>query len=69
MSAVLISTKYQIVIPKDVRRDFHLTPGQKVICIAKDGIIHLIPDRPISTLRGFAKGISIEGLREKKDRY
>ena len=69
MSQVLISTKYQVVIPKDVRNGMHLKPGQKVICIAKDGIIHLIPDRPISSLRGFAKGISTKGLREKKDRY
>ena len=69
MAAVLISTKYQIVIPKEVRKDLNLKPGQKVICIAKDGVIHLIPSRPISTLRGFVKGISIEGLREKKDRY
>ena len=68
MPGVLISTKYQVVIPKEVRVDLHLKPGQKMICIAKDGVIHLIPDRPISSLRGFAKGMSIKGLREKEDR-
>ena len=68
MSATLISTKYQIVIPKEVRRDLHLKPGHKLICIAKDGVIHLIPDKPLSALRGFAKGIRREGLREKEDR-
>lgn len=68
MSAVLISTKYQIVIPKEVRVDLRLKPGQKIICIAKDGVIHLIPDRPISSLRGFVKGMSMEGLRDKTDR-
>src|SRR3989338_7739875 len=68
MSQVLVSTKYQIVIPKDVREQMHIKTGQKMSCIAIGGIIHLVPVRPISELRGMAKGISIEGLREKKDR-
>ena len=68
MSQVLISTKYQVVIPRDVRRELGLRSGQKVICIAKDGVIHLIPEKPLASLRGFAKGISAGGLREKKDR-
>ena len=68
MAQVLISTKYQVVIPKDVRRDLRLKSGQKVVCIAKDGVIHLIPDKPLQSLRGFAKGISAKGLRDKTDR-
>jgi AbrB family looped-hinge helix DNA binding protein len=68
MSEVLISTKYQVVIPKEVRRELSITSGQRVTCIAKGGIIHLIPNRPLSSLRGFAKGISLKGLRDKKDR-
>ena len=27
-----------------------------------------IPDRPLSELRGFLKGMNIDGFREKKDR-
>lgn len=68
MSQVLVSTKYQVVIPKDVRRDLNIKAGQKMSCIAINGVIHLVPYRPLSSLRGFAKGISVEGLREKKDR-
>jgi AbrB family looped-hinge helix DNA binding protein len=68
MSQTLVSTKYQIVIPRDVREDLAIKAGQKMTCIAKDGVIHLIPDKPLSALRGFAKGISRSGLREKKDR-
>ena len=68
MSEVLISTKYQVVIPKDVRRELGLKSGQKVVCIAKDGVIHLIPDKPLASLRGFARGVSTKGFREKKDR-
>ena len=68
MSQMLISTKYQVVIPKDIRRELGIKSGQKITCIVKDGIIHLIPDRPLSSLRGFAKGISKTNLREKTDR-
>ena len=68
MSQVLVSSKYQVVIPKEVRREMNIKPGQKMSCIAINGIIHLVPVKPLSELRGFAKGISIEGFREKKDR-
>ena len=68
MSQVLVSTKYQVVIPKETREQMHIKPGQKMSCIAIGGIIHLVPVRPLSELRGMAKGISIKGLREKKDR-
>ena len=69
MSQVLVSSKYQVVIPKEVRKEFNIKAGQKMSCIAINGIIHLVPVKPLSALRGFAKGISIEGFREKKDRF
>lgn len=68
MSQTLVSSKYQVVIPKDVRRELGLRSGHKITCIAKDGIIHLIPDKPLSELRGFLKNISKKDLRDKKDR-
>jgi AbrB family looped-hinge helix DNA binding protein len=68
MSQVLVSTKYQVVIPKEVRRSLNIKSGQKMSCIVINGVIHLVPSRPLSSLRGFVKGISLEGLREKKDR-
>jgi len=30
MEAVTISSKYQVVIPRDVRKQFNLKPGQKI---------------------------------------
>ncbi len=68
MAVTLVSSKYQVVIPKEVRRELGIKSGQKMACIAKNGIIYLVPDRPLASLRGFANGISIGGLREKKDR-
>ena len=68
MTQVLVSSKYQVVIPKEVRREFNIKSGQKMNCIAINGIIHLVPDKPLSAMRGFIKRVSLENLREKKDR-
>ncbi len=34
--------------------------------IEKDGVIHLIPQRPIEAMRGFIKGISAEEIRDEE---
>ena len=68
MGEVLVSTKYQVVIPKDIRREIGIKSGQKLVFIAKDGVIHLIPNKPISSLRGFLPNISVKGLRDKTSR-
>lgn len=69
MSNVLVSSKYQVVIPKEVRRELHIKSGQKMSCIITNGIIHLVPVRPFSSMRGFIPKVSLKDLREKKDRF
>jgi AbrB family looped-hinge helix DNA binding protein len=64
MQTVILSPKYQVVIPKAVRETLQLKPGQKMLVIEYDNRIELIPDREISELRGFLKGIDIEFSRE-----
>lgn len=68
MAATTISPKFQVVIPKEVRERLHLRPKQRVQVLEKGGVITLIPDVPIKSLKGFTKGILLTGLREKKDR-
>lgn len=65
MQTVTVSPKYQVVIPKNIRDALKLRPGQKMIVIEYDGRIELIPDRDISELRGFLKGIDTRVEREK----
>lgn len=57
MSVVTISSRYQVVIPKDVRERLKLRPGQKVEAIPFKGRIQLIPLTPIDEMRGFLRGI------------
>lgn len=64
MQTVTVSPKFQIVIPRNVRQSLHLRPGQKMQVIEYDGRIELIPDRDITELRGFLKGINTEFERE-----
>ena len=68
MARTRVSPKYQVVIPKDVRESMDLRVGQELQVIAKGGVITLVPERPLSSLRGFVKGIRTDGVREKKDR-
>lgn len=65
MQTVIVSPKYQVVIPKAVRETLKLKPGQRMHVIEYDNRIELIPDREISELRGFLKGIDIEFSREE----
>jgi AbrB family looped-hinge helix DNA binding protein len=67
MGVVTVSSKYQIVIPKDVREKMNLKPGQKVIVVEKDGVVHLIPEKPVKELRGFVKGVTTDKLRHEED--
>ncbi len=64
MHTVTISPKYQIVIPKTVRKALHIRPGQKMMVVEYQGRIQLIPERDIAELRGFLKGINTEFERE-----
>lgn len=64
MQTVTVSPKYQVVIPKEIRDALRLRPGQKMRVIEYDGRIEMIPDRDISELRGFIKGINTDIQRE-----
>lgn len=68
MATTTISPKFQIVIPKEVRDKLHLTPQQRLQVIEKGGVITLIPEVPLKSLRGLLKGMSKTDIREKKDR-
>ena len=61
---VTISPKFQVVIPKDIRQQLGLKPGQKVQAIGYEGRIELILVRPVAELRGFLRGLDTTIERE-----
>ena len=68
MATTTISPKFQVVIPKEVREKLHLKSGQKMTVVTKGGVVYLIPERPLSSFKGFIKRMTSSGLREDKDR-
>lgn len=68
MAYTTISSKYQVVIPKEIRERTGLRPGQKLSVIATGRGIYLVPVPTLAELRGIARGADACGLREKVDR-
>lgn len=64
MHTVTVSPKFQVVIPKEVRKALKLRPGQRMQVVEHEGRIEFIPERDLKELRGFLKGINTEFKRE-----
>jgi len=62
-----ISSKYQIVIPRAVREEFHLKPGQKLMFIPYHKSIRLVIVPPIEEALGLFRGLNSNALREEED--
>lgn len=69
MARTVVSTKFQVVIPKDIREETGLRKGQTFQVVSKGGVISLVPERPLSELKGFARRARSTGFREKLDRF
>lgn len=64
MNTVTVSPKYQVVIPRDLRRLLNIQPGQKLKARIQDDRIELIPEQPMTAARGFLTGIDTQVERE-----
>jgi len=64
MDTVTVSTKFQVVIPRSIRKSLSIKAGQKVQVILYEGHIELIPVKPVKQMRGFLKGIETTIGRE-----
>lgn len=67
MYTALVSSKYQVVIPNEVRKQFGIKPGQRIAFIPYKNILHVIIVQPIEQARGILKGMDTEGYREEED--
>jgi AbrB family looped-hinge helix DNA binding protein len=65
MSTVTVSPKYQVVIPRQVREEFDIRPGEKVQVFVYEGRIELVPVRRLRRLRGIVRGIDTSVEREE----
>ncbi len=65
MKPVTVSSKFQVVIPREVRKSMDLQPGTRVQVLQYENRIELIPLKEPKTLRGFIKGIDTEVHRDE----
>jgi len=57
MDTVKVSPKFQVVIPKKIREQLQLKPGEELQIYLLDRSIRLHRPRSIKELRGIAKGM------------
>lgn len=69
METVTVSPKFQVVIPRTIRKSLGIRPGQKIQVIRYENRIELISLGPIQETRGFLRGIDATVEREKDRVY
>jgi AbrB family looped-hinge helix DNA binding protein len=69
MAEVVVSSKYQIVIPAEVRKSLSIKKGQKLQLIVENDGIRLIPTMPLSEMRGFLRGMDTKIERDEEERF
>ena len=57
MDTVKVSPKFQVVIPKKIREQLELQPGEELQIYLLDRSIRIHRPRSIKELRGIAKGM------------
>lgn len=62
-----ISSKYQIVIPRAIREQFQLKPGQKIMFIPYQKNIRLVIVPPVEEALGIFHSLSSAEIREEDD--
>jgi len=67
MKAVTVSSKFQVVIPREVRESMDLQPGTRVQVLQYENRIELIPIKEPKAMRGFIPGIDT-GVDREGDR-
>ena len=61
---VTVSPKYQVVIPLAIRKALGLKPGERLEVREEDGVVQLIPIKPIAELRGIVGDLANDFERE-----
>lgn len=68
MAEATLSSKYQLVIPKEIREAAGLKSGEKIFILFKEGIINLVPSHLLKKMKGYLKGMDVSGIREEEER-
>ena len=67
MDTATVSEKFQVVIPRRVREQLHLKPGEKLAFVVQGRSLHVVPVGTLDSLRGLAAGADTSGVRDRSD--
>lgn len=65
----MVSPKFQVLLPKEIRRSMRIKPGERLVAVERGGMIELIPVGKLKDARGLAKGVTTKGLRDESERF
>jgi len=70
MIAITVSSKYQIVIPREVRDTLKIKPGTRLLVTQDLDGLHLVKEPSIDEIRGLLKGMKVmdEEIRDETTR-
>jgi AbrB family looped-hinge helix DNA binding protein len=68
-ATAILSSKFQISIPKAVREEQQWHSGQEFVFIPKGKGVLVMPVPELKQLAGIAKGARKDDYRDRKDRY
>jgi len=70
MTPVTISSKYQIVIPREARRKLGVSSWTRLQAIPEESGLRLVKEPSIDEIRGLLKGMKVDDLdiRSEEDR-
>jgi AbrB family looped-hinge helix DNA binding protein len=67
MEVTTISSKFQLVIPRKIREQFNLKPGQKVVFLPYKKTLRMVIVPSLEDAYGMLKGLDADNLREGED--
>ena len=67
MEVVTVSPKYQVVIPREIREQFNLKPGQRLMFIPYQKTLRVVIVPSINEAYGMLAGMNTDNIREEED--
>jgi AbrB family looped-hinge helix DNA binding protein len=70
MTAVTVSSKYQIVIPQEARLKLGIKAGMRLQAISEDSGLRLVKEPDIDEISGLLQGMTVDDkdIRSEEDR-
>jgi len=70
MIAITVSSKYQIVIPREVREVLQITPGTRLLVSHDKDSLHMVKEPGLKEIRGLLKGLKVKDaeIRDETNR-